>query len=397
MSEQSSQTPRMRVRELLPNLHLGDFPTGPLNSLTDVPGVKVNTLELDSADGTVNTGITSILPRENWSKEACYAGTFSFNGSGELTGAHMINETGLLFSPIVLTGTLEIGAAHQGIFKYAIKTLDSKKGKVDWLMLPVVAETCEAYLHDCTSFSVKPEYVVSSLESANTCTVREGNTGGGTGMICHRFKGGTGSSSRVIPRGDGKENQKGYTIAALVQANYGKMKDLRIGGVPIGRILCAESERDEARKEALEELAREKDHKDGSIIVILATDAPLHPLQLQRIAKRATVGLARVGGHGHNVSGDIFLAFSTGNSIPNIDVLGPRKGPTTVSIEVIDDSTIDNLFDATADVTEEAIYNALCMAETMTGYLGRKVEALPLDRVKEIMAKFEVSVEDLVK
>ncbi|KAK2809902.1 hypothetical protein FQN49_008573, partial [Arthroderma sp. PD_2] len=177
MSEKPS---RMRVRELLPNLHLGDFPTGPLNSLTDVPGVKVNTQELHSDDGTINTGLTSILPRDSWSKEACYAGTFCFNGAGELTGAHMINETGLLSSPIVLTGTLEIGAAHQGIYRYAIKSLGCEKGKVDWLMLPVVAETCDAYLHDCTTFSVKPEHVVTGLENASAERVREGNTGGGT-------------------------------------------------------------------------------------------------------------------------------------------------------------------------------------------------------------------------
>ncbi|DAA75817.1 TPA_exp: Uncharacterized protein A8136_1539 [Trichophyton benhamiae CBS 112371] len=395
MAEQSSQAPRMRIRELLPTLHLGDFSTGPLNSLTDVPGVKVNTQEVYGDDGAINTGVTCILPRDNWSEEFCYAGTFSFNGAGELTGAHVVNETGLLISPIVLTGTLEIGSAYQGIFHYAIKTLGSEDGKVDWLTLPIVAETCEGYLHKCISFAVKPEHVVAGLENASAERVKEGNTGGGTGMICHRFKAGTGSSSRVVPRGDGKPGVKGYTIGALVQTNYGKMKDLRIGGVPIGRILAADAAKDEARKAALEDLAREKDRKDGSIIVVLATDAPLHPLQLQRIAKRATVGLARVGGNGHNTSGDIFLAFSTGNSIPNMDVLGPRKGPTPLAIEVIDDKTIDNLFDATADVTEEAIYNALCMAETMTGYLGRKVEALPLDRVKEIVTKSDVSSEYL--
>ncbi|EFE44818.1 hypothetical protein TRV_00369 [Trichophyton verrucosum HKI 0517] len=320
------------------------------STLTDVPGVKVNTQEVHGDDGAINTGVTCILPRDNWSEEFCYAGPFSFNSAGELTGANVVNETGLLISPIVLTGTLEI---------------------------------------------VKPEHVVAGLENASAERVKEGNTGGGTGMICHRFKAGTGSSSRVVPRGDGKPGVKGYTIGALVQTNYGKMKDLRIGGVPIGRILAADAAKDEARKAALEDLAREKDRKDGSIIVVLATDAPLHPLQLQRIAKRATVGLARVGGNGHNTSGDIFLAFSTGNSIPNMDVLGPRKGPTPLAIEVIDDKTIDNLFDATADVTEEAIYNALCMAETMTGYLGRKVEALPLDRVKEIVTKSDVSSEYL--
>jgi D-aminopeptidase len=238
-----------------------------------------------------------------------------------------------------------------------------------------VGETFDGYLHDPTTFAVKPEHIVYGLENATNERVREGNVGGGTGMICHFFKGGTGSSSRVVL---GTSNQKGYTISALVQANYGKMTDLRIAGVPVGRILAAEASKQAAREE-LEELEKVKKRKDGSIIVILATDAPLHPIQLQRVAKRATVGLARVGGQGHNLSGDIFLAFSTGDRVHTQGMSTPGQEDPAININA--------LFEAASDVTEEAIYNALCMAETMIGNQGHKVEALPLDRVKEIMAK----------
>lgn len=371
----------MRIRELLPTLHLGDFTPGPLNSLTDVPGVKVHTQEISSGDRSINTGVTCILPRDDWFQKACYAGFFRFNGDGELTGSHLLAETGLLYSPIVLTGTLGVGAAHQGIYQHGIKVMGKDS---ELLLMPVVGETFDGYLHDCSSFAVKPEHILSGLENVCAERVREGNVGGGMGMICHDFKGGTGSSSRVIPpRGKGES----YTIAALVQTNYGSMKDLRIAGVPVGRILEADNTKDPIQKAAQEELRKAKDRKDGSIIVILATDAPLHPLQLQRIAKRATVGLARVGGQGHNQSGDIFLAFSTGNGIPvNQDASDLTDVP--VGIDVLSDSAINRLFEAAADVTEEAIYNALCMAETMAG-LNHEVRALPLVRVKENMTKFE--------
>lgn len=213
------------------------------------------------------------------------------------------------------------------------------------------------------------------------------------------FKGGTGSSSRVVPGFDTKGEPKSYTVGALVQANYGKKPHFRISGVPVGRILDQEdakaAEQDAEKKAARESLEREKDRKDGSIIVILATDAPLHPTQLQRLAKRATVGLARVGGRGHNPSGDIFLAFSTGNRIPVQTISMDRRAvdpwkPTPIKAEVVDDSSINGLFEAAAEATEEAIYNAVCMAETMVGNLGHTIEALPLGRVKEIMEKYKV-------
>ncbi|KAK8046609.1 hypothetical protein PG996_014673 [Apiospora saccharicola] len=363
---------RMRLRELLPDLDLGSWKPGPLNSLTDVPGVKVHTQEIYSEDGSVNTGVTSILPRDEWFKSACYSGIFSFNGSGEMTGSHWINETGLLHSPIIVTNSFAVGGAYQGIYEYAMKKLGTKDGHIDWFLLPVVAETFDGYLNNLARFVVKPEHIVHGLENVSSDRVREGNVGGGCGMICHYFKGGTGSSSRVVPGVDAKGAPKTYTVGALVQANYGKMKDFRLAGAPVGRILAEEAAKradaDAAVKAAQEALESEKNRKDGSIIVILATDAPLNPVQLQRLAKRATVGLAR------NIS-------STRRAFDPFQ-------PQVHSIEMVDDHSINGLFEAAAEATEEAIYNVLCMAETMTGNQGHTIEALPLDRVKEIMSKY---------
>ncbi|KAI6091609.1 DmpA/ArgJ-like protein [Hypoxylon rubiginosum] len=393
----TGQEPRKRLRDLLPDLHLGYWKPGPLNSLTDVPGVRVHTQEIFADDGNVNTGVTSILPREDWFYKACYSGIFSFNGSGEMTGSHWINETGLLHSPIIITNSFAVGAAYQGIYEYTIKAQGATKGNVDWFLLPVVAETFDGYLNDLTQFAVKPEHIVKGLESVSSDRVREGSVGGGTGMICHYFKGGTGSSSRVVEGFDSKGEPKTYTVGVLVQANYGRPQHFRIAGVPVGRILAQEADKEAesnpAIKVAREALEKEKNRKDGSIIVILATDAPLHPTQLQRLAKRATVGLSRVGGYGHNPSGDVFLAFSTGNEIPVQSNSMERKAvdrfkPTPVNVDVIDDSSINGLFEAAADATEESIYNALCMAETMVGNQGHKIEALPLEKVKKIMERY---------
>lgn len=398
----SSQEKRLRVRELLPDLHLGRFGPGPLNSFTDVPGVLVHTesihIPATGKAGAVNTGVTTILPRKDFFHNACYAGIFRFNGSGEMTGSHWIEETGLLHSPIILTNSFAVGAAYQGIYEYGIREHCDEKGRVDWFMLPVVAETFDGYLNDISQFAVRPEHVVRGLDKATSDAVSEGNTGGGTGMICHWFKGGTGTSSRVVPGLDSTgEKEKTYTVSALVQANYGKPEALRIGGAPVGRVLQRDMQtaaEASARKAAeLAELESEKNRKDDSIIIILATDAPLHPLQLQRLAKRATSGLSRVGGVGHNPSGDIFLAFSTANHIPVQTVTANKRSvdpwkPAPLQVEVLDDQTINALFEAAADSTEEAIYNALCMAETMVGLDERTIEALPLSRVKQLMEKY---------
>ncbi|EQB56650.1 peptidase family S58 [Colletotrichum gloeosporioides Cg-14] len=385
MSTQS--TPRGRIRDILPNLHLGTWPAGPKNSITDIPGILASTQEIHTDEG-VNTGVTVILPHKDWFKDACYAGVFRFNGSGELTGSHWIEETGLLASPIVLTNSFSVGDCYRGIYEYSIKNYSNEKGEVEWFLLPVVGETFDGHLNDISKLAVKPSDVVNGIEAATDAPVREGNTGGGTGMICHYFKGGTGSSSRVVEGFDGEGNKKNYTVAALVQANYGKAAHLRIGGFPVGRILEKE------KADSFVEVAKHKDKKDGSIIVIIATDAPLTPIQCQRLAKRATVGLSRVGGYGHNPSGDIFLAFSTGNHIPvqTISIEKREVDPwkaKALKIESIDDTSINGLFEAAADATEESIYNVLCSAETMTGFCGRTIEALPLDRLREIMKKYD--------
>lgn len=334
----------------------------------------VYTQEIHCDDGSVNTGVTTILPRRDWLDRACYAATFSFNGCGELTGAHWIDESGLLHSPVIITGSLGVGAAHQGVYEYGVKARGN-----NILFLPVVGETFDGHLHDITSFAVKPSHVVLGIESATNEAVKEGNTGGGTGIICHGYKGGTGSASRIVPgfQHDGKP--KDYTVGVLVQANYGKMRDLRIGGVRVGEALM---------EDAARQSAEEDKRKDGSIIIVLATDAPLHSTQLQRLVKRATLGLGSFGGNGHNSSGGIFLAFSTGNSIPitpKENRLDPYK-LRALKVEVVDDLSIDGLLGAAAEAVEEAIYNALCMAETMVGFKGRKIEALPLEKIQE-MAK----------
>jgi D-aminopeptidase len=386
-------------------VYLGRYSTGPKNSLTDIPGVLVSTQSIhqspnypNAAPNAINTGITTILPRKNWFRKACFAGIFRFNGTGEMTGSHFIEETGLLHTPIVITGSFGVGSAYNGIYEYAIREYSNDEGKVDWGLLPVVAETSDGFLHDFTKFAVTPQHVVRGIDEASGDPVREGNTGGGTGMICHGVKGGTGSSSRMVPA----QGNKTYTVGALVQANYGSMRDFKISGAPIGRLIDEEQERKLrgnpndpellAQSSTNFRLAQEKDKKDGSIIVVLGTDAPLHPAQLQRIAKRATVGLSRVGGWGSKLSGDIFLAFSTANELNVRTVIETDKNadpwlPQETTIQMIDDQTINSLLEASADVVEEAILNAIFMAETMEGN-GHTISALDLEMVEELMSKY---------
>lgn len=402
-STNPSATPRQRVRELLPTVYLGRYSTGSKNSLTDIPGVLVSTQSIHESPnypnapaGSINTGLTTILPRKDWFNKACFAGIFRFNGSGEMTGSHWIEETGLLHSPIVITGSFGVGSAYNGIYEYGIREHSEADGKVDWFLLPVVAETFDGFLHDVTKFAVTPQHVVKGIDEASSDAVKEGNTGGGTGMVCHWFKGGTGSSSRIVPA----DEDKSYTVGALVQANYGAMRDFTIAGAPVGRLIFEEQERKVkenpedpellAQARLLFKVAAAKEKKDGSIIIIVGTDAPLHPLQLQRLAKRATVGLSRVGGWGANPSGDVFLAFSTASELDvqtetsaggkKIDRWTPRE----VGIDMIDDTTINALFEATADAVEEAILNAVFKAETMKGF-NATLDALNLDKVKELM------------
>src|SRR5215475_13280385 len=337
---------RMRLREL--GIALGTLPTGEFNAITDVAGVRVGYCTLiQDTPHVVRTGITAIWPRgpEIWT-DYVFAGTFSFNGNGEMTGLPWIAEQGLLGAPIGITNTYQVGLVRDAICALAVRD-----GASQAFHLPVVAETYDGWLSDIQSFPLKQEHAFAAFDSAKGGgPIAEGNVGGGTGMICHEFKGGTGTSSRVVI-----ENGATYTVGALVQANYGSRELLRIAGVPIGREIgpeIAPAHRSGKKPEL-------QSDQGSSIIVVLATDAPLLPIQCQRLARRATTGLAWVGGIGANGSGDIFIAFSTANHIGQHDKFA--------HVRMLNPDAMTGLFRAAAEATEEAILNAMCMAETMSG------------------------------
>ncbi|KAL2202475.1 DmpA/ArgJ-like protein [Sarocladium strictum] len=374
---------RGRIRDVLPNVRFGKWPVGKLNSITDVPGVLVSVQSLHPTP-EINTGVTVILPRSDWYDWSSPAGIFRLNGCGELTGTHWIEETGLLNSPIVITGTSGIGQAFNGLRKYVAEELGGENRDHEIFTFPVVGETYDGFLSHQNAFALKSEDVVKGVKMASSERVPEGNTGGGTGMICHHFKGGTGSSSRVVKGLNIEGEDTSYTVGVLLQANYGHRENLRIAGVPVGRILAEEGDPSPIEEEKIE--AR----KDGSIIIVLATDAPLHGLQLQRLAKRCALGLAKVGGYASNSSGDIFLAFSTATKVPTEKFQGGSSSPYVpqeLKLGMSDDSTLTGLMEAAADATEEAVYNALCMAETMEGKKGRRVRALDLERLRGIFGR----------
>ncbi|KAJ3475000.1 hypothetical protein NLG97_g9614 [Lecanicillium saksenae] len=387
-----SKSNRMRVREAIPGLRLGRFKPGKLNSITDVPGVLVDTTSIQSEDKNVNSGITTIVPRRDWHKFCAFAGVFRFNGCGELTGSHWIEETGLLTSPILLTSTGTVGDAYRGLYEYCYTCHLDEEGEMPLFIVPVIGETYDGFLSDHSRFPLTSHHVIDSIKNASADAVREGCTGGGTGMICHRFKAGTGSSSRIVKGVDEAGNDVNYTVGVLVQANYGSTDTFHVGGVPVGAIL--KEEQDAAQKPEPESTEKEV-RKDGSIIIVIATDAPLLPVQLQRLAKRATVGLAKVGGYGNNTSGDIFIAFSTANKIPyqELSMSGQAKRPvhplepSPMTVQMTDNDSINGLFESAADATEEAIYNAIFMGTTMTGFKGRTVEAADIGKIKAIVEK----------
>ncbi len=350
---------RKRLREL--GITIGELPTGPFNAITDVPGVRVGHTTLHYDEPRVaRTGVTVIWPRpEAIYQDQAFAGYYSFNGNGEMTGLLWVEESGCLGSPIGITNTHQVGVVRDALVEYET----THHPDSTWL-LPVVAETYDGWLNDINAFHVTKEAVFAALAGAQSGPVAEGNVGGGTGMICHGFKGGIGTSSRVIESAGGQ-----YTVGALVQANYGRRQHLRVDGVPVGQKISPESV----------PTPWSQPPSGGSIIVVVATDAPLLPTQCKRLAQRATVGLARVGGVGHNTSGDIFLAFATGNHTP-------VKQDKLLPLQMIPNDQINPFFEATADAVEEAILNALCAAETVTGQQGRVAYALPLDQLVKIMA-----------
>ncbi len=351
-----------------------DGTPGPLNAITDVAGVTVGHMTLISGEGPlvlgegpVRTGVTAVLPRGK-SYDPVFAGWYSLNGNGEMTGTTWVEESGFLEGPVMITNTHSVGVVRDAVIAWQkenrfYEELPGEPG-IFW-SLPVVAETYDGWLNDINGFHVKPEHAFAALDNASGGPVKEGGVGGGTGMICHEFKGGIGTSSRQVGHQSGD-----HTIGVLVQANYGVRDALTIAGVPVGR---------EITDLKLSSGAPGED--TGSIIVIVATDAPLLPHQLKRLARRVPMGLARVGSYAGNGSGDIFIAFSTAN--PGAALRVGRK-----QAEFLPNDSLSPLFRATVEATEEAIINALVAGRTMTGINGNTVHGLPHDRLREIMEKY---------
>ncbi|MEW6130536.1 MAG: P1 family peptidase [Acidobacteriota bacterium] len=344
---------------------------GAFNAITDVKGVEVGHTTLISGDGklvvgkgTVRTGVTAIFPQGKNFKERVFGAWFSLNGNGEMTGTTWLEESGCLGSPVLITNTHSVGVVRDAVIEWNAKRNPGEGYSGDF-SLPVVAETYDGFLNDINGFHVKKEHVFQAIETAKSGAVAEGNVGGGTGMIAHGFKGGIGTSSRMLIAQDG-----GYTVGVLVQANYGRRDLLQIAGVPVGKEI----------PDLLPQPGK-KDDGQGSIIVVVATDAPLLPHQLKRLVTRVALGIGVMGGRGENSSGDIFIAFSTAN--PEV-----AKTAEVANIKMLPNERINPLFRATVQATEEAIVNAMVAAETMTGVNGNKVYALPHDRLREILKKY---------
>ncbi|MCL4562233.1 MAG: P1 family peptidase [Chloroflexi bacterium] len=358
---------RTRLRNL--GISIGTAPTGPLNAITDVPGVWVgHATVIHDEPRVARTGVTVIVPREGGiGRDYAFAGFHRFNGCGEMTGIHWLEETGLLTSAIALTNTHQIGMVHDALAEYSFT-----RSHYGAFYLPVVAETFDGWLNDLNALHLTKEHVFEAMSNARGGSVPEGNVGGGTGMICHDFKGGIGTSSRRVISKSGE-----YTVGALVQTNYGDREQLRIDGVPVGRKLGFD----------VVPSPWQTPPESSSIIIVVATDAPLLSDQCRRLAQRATTGLARVGGVGHNTSGDLFLAFATGHHIPAGADAPIPLGP------MIPHQHLNPFFDATAEAVEEAILNALTSAETMVGYQGRTAYALPLDELQRVMDQYRLKKE----
>lgn len=353
---------RRRLREL--GISIGIHPPGRYNAITDVPGVHVgHTTLIADEPRMMRTGVTVILPRgdESW-RNYSFAGFHALNGTGEMTGIHWLRESGMLTSPIALTNTHEVGVVRDALVAYA-----QEQGHTRYSSLPVVGETWDGYINDMDAFPLRRSHLYQAIATANAGPVAEGNVGGGTGMICHDFKGGIGTASRLLEAGG-----HSYTVGALVQANHGDRKNFRVDGVPVGRVI--------GREEVPIPYAGGTS-SPSSLLVIIATDAPLLPVQCRRLAQRATIGMARLGGIGHHGSGDLFLAFSTGNSLPR-DTDEPR------TVMMLPHDWLNPFFEAVAETVEEAILNALTAAESIRSYLGYLVHALPLDRLVEVMEEY---------
>jgi L-aminopeptidase/D-esterase-like protein len=353
---------------------------GKFNAITDVPGVEVGYTTLISGEGKLNvgkgpvrTGVTAILPRGHASlDDPVYAGFFSLNGNGEMTGTAWIDESGFLEGPIIITNTHSVGVARDAVIAWRVKHGAADKTGY-WWSLPVVAETWDGWLNDINGFHVKPEHVWHALDIAHGGAVEEGSVGGGTGMICYEFKGGNGTASRKIDiksavaagADRGPSSARTYMIGVFLQANFGRRQQLTIAGVPVGREIPGEVYKEES----------------GSCIAVVATDAPLLPTQLKRLVRRVSLGLARTGTISGNGSGDLFIAFSTAN--PN----AANPDQVTKTVQTIPNDLMDPLFAGVVQATEEAVVNALIDNHSMTGRDNHRVEALPHDRLREIMKR----------
>lgn len=344
-----------------------DGTPGTLNAITDIKGVEVGETTLISGEGKlkvgsgpVRTGVTAILPRGKESRDAVFAGWFNLNGNGEMTGTHWVEDSGFLDGPVMITNTHSVGVVRDAVIQWKVKRGDPDMEGY-WWSLPVVAETWDGYLNDINGFHVTAADAIRALDAAHGGAVEEGNVGGGTGMICNEFKGGIGTSSRVLSAKEG-----GYTVGVLVQCNYGEREQLRIAGVNIGREIPGPKIWEE---------------DTGSIIVVVATDAPLIPTQLKRVARRVALGLGRDGSYSGDGSGDLFIAFSTANP----GAIGPKG---LHQITMMPNDQLDPIFLATVQATEEAVVNAMVAAETMTGINGHKVPALPHDQLRAVLKKY---------
>ena len=351
---------------------------GKLNSITDVKGVEVGYSTIITGEGKniigegpVRTGVTAIFPRGKAKKfSPVYANWYSLNGNGEMTGTTWITESGFLETPIMITNTNSVGVVRDAVLKWYVDT-DWYKGEDWWYTYPVVAETYDGFLNDIYGFHVKEEHVLEAINNASSGEIIEGNVGGGTGMMCLGFKGGTGTASRQFKIADST-----YTLGALVQANFGAKFNLTISGVPVGREL-----KDTLNYEMRKPPKSTRKEGDGSIIVVIATDAPLLPHQLKRIAQRIPIGIGNVGGRGSNGSGDIFIAFSTANE-------NAFNRKEIVGIESLPNDQMNWFFQSTAEAVEEAIINAMIAAEDMEGINGNKAYAIPHDLLIQTLKKY---------
>ena len=379
--------PRPHVKDL--GITIGRYASGEMNAITDVQGVKVGHVTihegegaLQAGQGPVRTGVTVIIPREDVWHHKVPAGAFVLNGTGEMTGLAWVAESGFLEYPIALTNTLNVPRVADGVMSWMIQRYPDI-GITDDTLTPVVAECDDSRLNDSQGRHVSPEDVIHALETATIGPVPEGSVGAGTGMVSYQFKGGIGTASRVLPSEEG-----GYRVGVLVNANHGRRHELTIEGVPVGKIYntdlstVSRKAHEESIVTALGELPGEilqRRQDSGSIIIIIATDAPLDARQLSRLSRRATIGLARTGSISHHGSGDFVLAFSTGNVIPHY----PEH--RTFFMAHLADTHINPLFQAAVEATEEAILNALLQATTVTGRDGRRFEAISVERLRSIL------------